>query len=100
MLLSGGVNEAGAPLPARLPGLPVLAAASHGDGGAVGQMRWTLGWSRNPRNKFLEYKAAGHGTDMFAVEKGLEPASSTGSTPHLRNAPATTPDRPRAQAVA
>jgi tetratricopeptide (TPR) repeat protein len=56
------------------PGLPVFAAASRGDSGAVDEMRWLLSWSRNPSNRFQEYKAAGHGTDMLAVEKGLEPA--------------------------
>jgi dienelactone hydrolase len=87
VLLSGGVNP-----PARLylrdsPWLPVLAAASDGDGGVVGQMRWALGWSRNPANKFVEYKAAGHGTDMFAAEKALEPLVVGWFNLHLRNAP-------------
>ena len=88
VLLSGGINP-----PARLylrdaPSVPVLAAASHGDGGVVDQMRWALGWSRNPQNKFVEYKAAGHGTDMFAAEKGLEPIVLEWFNAHLRNAPA------------
>ncbi len=87
VLLSGGVNPA-----ARLhlrdsPGLPIFGAASYGDGGAVDQMRWLLGWSRNPDNKFVEYKAAGHGTDMFAVEKNLEPMVLDWFDAHLRNAP-------------
>ena len=51
--------------------MPVMAAASRNDGDAVNAMRWLLGWSRHPANKFLEFKAAGHGTDMFAVERGL-----------------------------
>ncbi len=50
-------------------------------------MRWVLGWSRNPDNKFVEYKAAGHGTDMFAVEKNLEPMVLDWFNAHLRNAP-------------
>jgi dienelactone hydrolase len=87
VLLSGGVNP-----PARLylrdsPWLPVFAAASDGDGGVVGQMRWALGWSRNPANKFVEYNAAGHGTDMFAAEKGLQPLVIGWFNLHLRNAP-------------
>ena len=65
----------------------MLAAASDGDGGVVGQMRWALGWSRNPANKFVEYKAAGHGTDMFATEKALEPLVIGWFNLHLRNAP-------------
>jgi dienelactone hydrolase len=88
VLLSGGVNPAGRLHLRDSPQLPVLAAASRGDGGAVDQMRWVLGWSRNPANKFVEYQAAGHGTDMFAVEKGLEPLILQWLTTHLRNAPA------------
>ncbi len=87
VLLSGGVSPA-----ARLhlrdsPGLPILGAASYGDGGAVDQMRWVVGWSRNPDNKFVEFKAAGHGTEMFAAEKNLEPMVLDWFNTHLRNAP-------------
>ena len=87
VLLSGGVSPA-----ARLhlrdsPGLPILGAASSGDGGAVDQMRWVLGWSRNPDNKFVQYKAAGHGTEMLAAEKGLQPMVLEWFDAHLRNAP-------------
>jgi tetratricopeptide (TPR) repeat protein len=74
VLLSGGANESARLFLRDTPSLPVLAAASRGDSGAADDMRWLLGWSRNPANRFLEYKAAGHGTDMFGVEKGLEPA--------------------------
>jgi pimeloyl-ACP methyl ester carboxylesterase len=88
VLLSGAINPAGRLYLRDSPWLPVLAAASDGDGGAVDQMRWALGWSRNPSNKFVEYKAAGHGTDMFAVEKGLEPLVVGWFNLHLRNAPA------------
>ena len=84
VMLSGGVNEGARLFLRDSPGLPLLAAASHGDGGAVDQMRWLLGWSRNPANKFLEYKAAGHGTEMFAVEKGLEPIVLDWFTAHVR----------------
>jgi dienelactone hydrolase len=88
VLLSGGINPAGRLHLRDSPGLPILAAASEGDGGAVDQMRWALGWSRNPENKFVEYKAAGHGTDMFAAEKGLEPLVLQWFDTHLRKAPA------------
>ena len=91
VLLSGGVNEAARLYLRDSPWLPVLAAASHGDGGVVDQMRWVLGWSRNPANKFIEYKAAGHGTDMFAVEKALPPLVVGWFNLHLRNAPAKPP---------
>jgi dienelactone hydrolase len=88
VLLSGGVNPAGRLHLRDSPELPVLAAASHGDSGVVDQMRWVLGWSRNPANTFVEYKAAGHGTDMFNVEKALEPLVLKWFTTHVRNAPA------------
>jgi dienelactone hydrolase len=88
-LLSGNVTPPGREYLRNSPGLPVFASASHGDGGAVETMRWILGWSSNPANKFLEYQAAGHGTEMFAVEKGLEPAMLAWFDAHLRNAPTT-----------
>jgi dienelactone hydrolase len=88
VMLSGGVNEGARLFLRDSPGFPVLAAASRGDSGAVDQMRWILGWSRNPSNKFIEYKKAGHGTEMFAVEKGLEPAILDWFAANLRDAPA------------
>jgi dienelactone hydrolase len=88
VLLSGGANQDGRLFLRDTPSLPVFAAASRGDSGAVDQMRWLLGWSRNPSNRFTEYKAAGHGTDMFAVQKDLEPAIVQWFTTHLRDAPA------------
>ena len=54
-------------------------------------MRWAMGWSRNPTNRFVEYQAAGHGTDMFAVEKELQPQVLAWLETHLRDAPATRP---------
>jgi dienelactone hydrolase len=86
-LLSGNVTPPGREYLRNSSWLPVFASASHGDGGAVETMRWVLGWSNNPANKFLEYQAAGHGTEMFAVEKGLEPAMLAWFDAHLRNAP-------------
>lgn len=89
MLLSGGVTPAARTYLRDSPWLPVFAAASHDDGGALEGMRWILGWSRNTANTLVEYKAAGHGTDMFAVEKGLQPKMLDWLDAHLRNAPAT-----------
>ena len=88
VLLSGGATPAAREHLARTPDLPVFAAASHGDGGAVEGMRWILQWSVNRYNTFLEYQAAGHGTEMFAVEKGLEPAILDWLDARLRTAPA------------
>ena len=91
VLLSGGVSPAGRTVLKNSPSLPVFAAASTGDGGVVTGMRWALGWSRNPANKFVEYKAAGHGTDMFAKEKALEPLILDWFDKNLRNASKTAP---------
>ena len=87
MLLSGGVTPAARTYLRNAPWLPVFAAASHDDGGALAGMQWILGWSRNKSNKLVQYKAAGHGTDMFAVEKGLQPLMLDWLDAHLRNAP-------------
>lgn len=87
VLLSGGVTPPAREYLRKSPGMPVLASASQGDGDAVNTMRWILGWSSNPANRFIEYKAAGHGTEMFAVEKGLEPAMLDWFDAHLKNAP-------------
>jgi hypothetical protein len=51
-------------------------------------MRWMMQWSGNRDNTFLEYQAAGHGTDMFYVEKGLQPAILDWLDAKLRTAPA------------
>jgi pimeloyl-ACP methyl ester carboxylesterase len=91
VLLSGGIAANGREFLRDSAWLPIFAAASHGDGGAVETMRWAMGWSRNPKNTFVEYKAAGHGTDMFAVEKGLEPQVLKWFETYLRDAPATKP---------
>lgn len=86
-LLSGNTNEQGRDYLQYAGWMPVLVAASADDGGALPQMRWLLGFSGNARNKMLEYKAAGHGTDMFAVESGLEPALVEWFTQHLVRSP-------------
>jgi dienelactone hydrolase len=91
VLLSGGISANGRDLIRDSAWLPIFGAASHGDGGAVETMRWAMGWSRNPANKFVEYQAAGHGADMFAVEKELQPQVLAWFETHLRDAPATRP---------
>jgi len=72
-------------------GLPIFAAASDDDFDAVPLMRWILAFSHNAQNKFAQFKAAGHGTNMFAVEKGLEPMIVEWFEKTLRNAPAKIP---------
>ena len=89
VLLSGGVTARGREFIRDSPWLPILGAASHGDGGAVETMRWSMGWSRSPTNEFVEYQAAGHGADMFAVEKELQPRVLAWFERHVRDAPAT-----------
>ncbi len=90
-LLSGFTDEAGRRYLRQSAWLPVLAAASGNDGNVVQLMRWMLGFSRNPRNRLVEYKAAGHGVEMFGVEKGLQPLLEEWFDQTLRGAPATAP---------
>jgi dienelactone hydrolase len=90
MLLSGNVTPPAREYLRDSTWLPVLAAASYDDGNALEGMRWILGWSRNQGNKLVEYQKAGHGTDMFAVEKGLQPLMIDWLDAHLRHAPAKT----------
>jgi dienelactone hydrolase len=89
VLLSGAIAPNGREFIRDAAWLPILGAASHDDGGAVETLRWAMGWSRNPSNKFLEYQAAGHGTDMFAVEKELQVQMLTWLDTYLRDAPTT-----------
>ena len=91
VLLSGAIAPDGREFIRDSAWLPIFGAASHGDGGAVETLRWAMGWSRNPSNKFVEYQAAGHGTDMFAVEKELQPQVLTWLGTHLNAAPTTRP---------
>jgi dienelactone hydrolase len=91
VLLSGNSTPEGRNYLRETPGMPVFAAASQDDGNAVDGMKWILGWSRNENNKFVEFKAAGHGTDMFAVEKGLPPMILDWFDARLRTAPAVLP---------
>jgi len=91
VLLSGGATPEAREYLRNTPGMPVFGAASLDDGNAVSGMKWILGWSRNEQNKFAEFRAAGHGTDMFAVEKGLEPMILDWFDGNLRTAPAALP---------
>jgi dienelactone hydrolase len=91
VLLSGGVEANGREFLRDSAWLPIFGAASQGDGGAVETLRWSMGWSRNPGNKFVEYQAAGHGTDMFAVETDLQPQILAWLDAQVRDAPATRP---------
>ena len=91
VLLSGNATPAAREYLRETPGMPVFGAASLDDGNAVSGMKWILGWSRNEQNKFAEFRSAGHGTDMFAVEPGLPPMILDWFDKKLRTAPATLP---------
>ena len=91
VLLSGGLAATSREFIRDSAWLAIFGAASQGDGGAVESLKWAMGWSRNPANTFVEYQAAGHGTDMFAVEKELQPRVLAWLERHVRDAPATKP---------
>jgi len=90
-LLSGSTDQAGRDHLRRSDWLPVFASASDDDGDAVPLLRWILSFSHSLKNQFVQYKAAGHGTDMFKVELGLEPLIVTWFEKTLPNAPAAAP---------
>ena len=73
VLLAGGTTAAGEQFLAQSPWMPILASAAHDDGRIVEVMRWLLGFSGGRGNQLQEYPTGGHGTDMFAVHKDLEP---------------------------
>ncbi|SRR5713101_6899447 len=74
VLLSGPVDDESLQFVETTTWMPILSAASEDDGDMLPTMRWLMGFARNPQDKLLAYKAAGHGTEMFKVEKGLPPA--------------------------
>ncbi|MEW6368812.1 MAG: alpha/beta fold hydrolase [Acidobacteriota bacterium] len=73
VFLSGGVNRASLDHLRHCSSLSLFLASSEDDSGFIPYMRWLSQFSQNPHNRLVEYKKAGHGTDMFAVEKDLEP---------------------------
>lgn len=73
VLLSGNTTADGLVFLQTASGLPLFVSASADDGEILPYMRWLMAFSSNAQNKLVPWKAAGHGTDMFAVEKGLEP---------------------------
>ncbi len=93
VLLAGGIDGEGTTFLAENPWLPVLGSASRDDGQAVGGMRWTLGFSSHPENRFLEYPHGGHGTEMFAVHTDLEPQIADWFGEHLVEKPIRRPEK-------
>jgi dienelactone hydrolase len=90
VLLSGGLEPNAREHIRNTPGLSVLSVGSVDDGNIVQTMRWIAGWSGNPASRFVEYKAAGHGTEMFAVEAGLQPMMLDWFDTQLMKSPAGT----------
>lgn len=88
VLLSGALPAKNRDLMRDSPALPILAAASRGDGGVLEAMRWALGWSRNPTTRFVELQSAGHGTDMLTTDASLQPQILTWLDTHARDAAA------------
>ncbi len=93
VLLAGGVGVDGSTFLADNPWLPVLGSASRDDGQAAEGMRWTVGFSSHPDNRFLEYPHGGHGTEMFAVHADLEPQVADWFEQHLIRQPARRPEQ-------
>lgn len=87
VLLAGGTNAAGEQFLAQSPWMPVFASAAHDDGRIVEVMRWLLGFSSGRANHLKEYRTGGHGTDMFAVHKDLEPTIVAWFVRHLLKEP-------------
>jgi dienelactone hydrolase len=87
VLLAGGTDTAGQDYLVRNPWLPVFGVAAHDDGDAVEHMQWILGFSSNPANRIKTYPKGGHGTDLFAVHRDLEPAIVSWFEQHLVKQP-------------
>ena len=73
VLLSGPVDDESIQFVEASPRIPILSAASNEDGDMLPTMRWLMGFAQNPENKLVSCKDAGHGTEMFKVEKTLQP---------------------------
>ncbi len=71
VLLSGNTNREGRQYLRSAKTLPLLLAAADDDGGAVEMMAWLDASSGNPANKFVQYSAGGHGTEMFKAHPEL-----------------------------
>jgi alpha-beta hydrolase superfamily lysophospholipase len=72
VLLSGPVDDESIQFVEATPRIPILASASDEDGDMLPTMRWLMGFSQNPQSKLVACKNAGHGTEMFKVNKELQ----------------------------
>ncbi len=91
-LLAGSTDTDGQTFLAETPWMPILGSASRDDFGAVESLRWTVGFSANPKNRFLEYSVGGHGTEMFASHDDLEPTIADWFEEHLIRQPVSVSD--------
>ena len=73
VLLSGTTSEDGRAFLQASGTLPVFVSASADDDDALPYMHWLVSFLHDERTMLIACKAAGHGADMFKVEKGLPP---------------------------
>jgi dienelactone hydrolase len=71
VLLSGGTNRSSRQYLRSRSSPPLMIAAADDDGNVVQYMEWIEASSGNPTNRFVEYKAGGHGTNMFQAHPEL-----------------------------
>jgi dienelactone hydrolase len=71
VLLSGNTDRKGRQHLHSSPGLPLLIAAADDDRGVVSAMAVIDASSGNKANRFIQYSAGGHGTDMFKAHPEL-----------------------------
>ena len=71
-LLSGPFDAEAASQLAGLGGVPVLGAASEGDGRAYEAMKRVFQAAPHPGSRNIQYKGDAHGTDMFQTSENLQ----------------------------
>jgi dienelactone hydrolase len=71
MLLSGTTDEAGRAFLGAASRMPVFISASADDDDLLPYMSWLASFLHDGRSELIACKAAGHGADMFRVEKEL-----------------------------
>jgi dienelactone hydrolase len=71
VLLSGTTTEDGRAYLQASGTLPVFVSASADDGDVLPYMRWLISFCHDERSRLVAFQAAGHGADMFKVEKTL-----------------------------
>ena len=71
VLLSGTTDEAGRAFLEASGTLPVFISASDDDHDLLPYMTWLASFLRDERSELIACKGAGHGADMFKVEKSL-----------------------------